>query len=202
VVRPLWARPELRQLRTPAPVTGRTYLSRATLDLLARAQVVIDQHVFTVRGFCAGCREPAPCAPRQAASSVFARYQQLPRRRPGLAFHGRVSGEDMKIEHQVRHPEWLCGTDGMEWPCDGARKLLAEAYQSDPDALTRYLAYFMVQAATDLGVASPAVLYRRFLGWTLARGEVCRVCGKAGHTVVAGLPPSVFPCDRISMRGD
>jgi hypothetical protein len=108
----------------------------------------------------------------------------------------------MAIEHQVRRPEWLCGTDGGEWPCGGARKLLAEAYRDMPDALARYLAHFMDQAATDLGLSTPSVLYRRFLGCTLHPDEACRVCGRSGHTVVPGLPPRLFPCDGIRLASE
>jgi hypothetical protein len=101
------------------------------------------------------------------------------------------------IEHQVSRPSWLCGTDGEAWPCESARKLLSEAYRGEPDRLVRYLAHFMAQAATDLGVPGPALLYRRFMGWTLGPGEVCRVCGRSSHTVVTGLPPRLLPCDGI-----
>lgn len=183
-------------------MTTGTYLAFTAQERLALAQAEIDQHVYTVRGFCASCREPAPCAARQAASGVFARYHQLPRRRPGLALRGRNSGEDMAIEHQVRRPQWLCATDGEEWPCDGARKLLKEAYRADPGALVRYLAHFMVQAAADLELHKPSTLYRRFMGWTLSSGEACRVCGRPNHTVVAGLPPRLFPCDGLRLPAE
>ncbi|HKT02027.1 MAG TPA: hypothetical protein VJT31_21070 [Rugosimonospora sp.] len=107
----------------------------------------------------------------------------------------------MTIEHQVRRPEWRCGTDGEEWPCDGARRLLGAAHRETPDALTRYLAHLMAQAASDLGVRSPTTLYRRFVGWSLGRSQVCRVCGRSGHDVVAGVPPRLFPCeDRLPAR--
>ena len=58
-------------------------------------------------------------------------------------------------------------------------------------------AQLMAQAADDLRVPNPSALYPRFLGWALGRNEVCRVCGKANHTVVAGLPPRLFPCDAL-----
>lgn len=65
-----------------------TYLAGAALEQLDAAQTEIDAHVHTRLGCCTTCGELAPCAARSAASAVFARYGQLPRRRPGLALQG------------------------------------------------------------------------------------------------------------------
>jgi hypothetical protein len=61
------------------------YLSRAAVAELDAAQTVIDEHAPNLAGDCPVCRRPAPCQPLTEASAVFARYHQLPRRRPGRA---------------------------------------------------------------------------------------------------------------------
>ncbi len=68
----------------------------------------------------------------------------------------------MSGEHHVQRPGWRCATDGEDWPCASARKLLTGAY-TDPTALAVHLGSLMARAAADLGVAKPADLYRRFL---------------------------------------
>jgi hypothetical protein len=65
-----------------------TYLASVALEQLDAAQAEIDAHVHTRFGLCATCGELAPCPTLLAASAVFARYHQLPRRRPGLAMRG------------------------------------------------------------------------------------------------------------------
>ncbi|MEN3308389.1 MAG: hypothetical protein V7603_4591 [Micromonosporaceae bacterium] len=63
-----------------------TYLARSALARLEEAQQQIDRHVVRGRdGRCPRCGETEPCSRRNAASAVFARYDCLPRRRPGLA---------------------------------------------------------------------------------------------------------------------
>jgi hypothetical protein len=69
-------------------VVSTTYLAGVALEQLEAAQAKIDAHLHTRLGLCATCGELAPCAARLAASAVFARYHQLPRRRPGLALRG------------------------------------------------------------------------------------------------------------------
>jgi hypothetical protein len=65
-----------------------TYLSGAVVTQLDEAQAMIDSHVYSRLGFCATCGELAPCTALAMASATFARYHQLPRRRPGLALRG------------------------------------------------------------------------------------------------------------------
>ena len=62
--------------------------------------------------------------------------------------------------------------------------------------LAVHLSYLMGVAADDFGVADPTKLYRRFVAWSLPHGQVCPVCGRAGHTVLPGVPPRLAPwCD-------
>jgi hypothetical protein len=86
--------------------------------------------------------------------------------------------------------------DGQEWPCAAARKSLTDAF-GDREDLARHMAVFLVMAAEDLRAAGPSGLYRRLIGWTLGRDEVCRACGKGGHTAIAGIPPRLVPCDEL-----
>jgi hypothetical protein len=72
--------------------------------------------------------------------------------------------------------------------------MLSEAYRADPEALHRLMLVLLARATDDLCHADPTRLYRRFVGWTLDRDEVCRVCSKPRHTVLAGMPPRLFPC--------
>jgi hypothetical protein len=66
-----------------------TYLSRAALEHLDRAQEHLERHlVSTPGGYCRACGEEEPCPGRLAASQAFARFGRLPRRTPGEA--GRV----------------------------------------------------------------------------------------------------------------
>ncbi len=57
-----------------------TYLSRAILDQLHQAQHIVDHHLVQ----CPMCRHKRACAQRADAERVFAKYQRLPRRTPGL----------------------------------------------------------------------------------------------------------------------
>jgi hypothetical protein len=62
------------------------YLANAVLDQLGTAQVELDQHVVTgLNGRCTACDELEPCFTRRTISTLFASYQRLPSRRPGLA---------------------------------------------------------------------------------------------------------------------
>ena len=99
-------------------------------------------------------------------------------------------------EHRAIRPIWTCAADGQPWPCAATRKLLADAV-TDRDALARHLAALQAVAADDLGVAGPSSLYRRFVAWTLGCDEVCRVCGRGGHTAIAGIPRRLVPCDGL-----
>jgi hypothetical protein len=98
-------------------------------------------------------------------------------------------------EHRPVRPEWQCVTCNAEWPCDIARKLLGEVYQDEAAELARHMAGRMAHAADELGFADPAKLYKRFVGWTLAKDQACRVCGKPGHDFLPVIPPRLVPCD-------
>ncbi len=108
----------------------------------------------------------------------------------------------MSGPHRVRRPDWTCLVDGHDWPCRAARFVLAECYRADPEALGRLMAVLMAQAADDLDWPGPTALYHRFVAWTLHRDQACRVCGKPSHTVLAGLPARLFPCDLVHDRDD
>jgi hypothetical protein len=65
-----------------------TYLSRAVRDQLRAAQRDVDRHVGAgPTGHCLACGNPQPCPTLDAAQAVFARYRQLPLRRPGRTVH-------------------------------------------------------------------------------------------------------------------
>lgn len=100
-------------------------------------------------------------------------------------------------EHRVERPQWTCGIDGQDWPCELARKQLTEIHRAEPEILTRLTAMLAMIAAVDLGISSPAFLYRRFVAWTLDSTTRCRVCDRRGHDVLPGLPPRVFPCAKL-----
>jgi hypothetical protein len=99
-------------------------------------------------------------------------------------------------EHRVQRPQWTCRIDDQDWPCESARRQLMDIHRDDPDVLTRLLATLVMVAAVDLGTPSPALLYRRFVAWTLGPATRCRVCLRRGHDVLPGLPPRVFPCPK------
>ncbi|GIJ69956.1 hypothetical protein Voc01_048730 [Virgisporangium ochraceum] len=101
-------------------------------------------------------------------------------------------------QHRVQRPEWTCRIDGENWPCPPARRQLRDIHKEDPDVLSRLLATLSMVAAVDLGTPSPALLYRRFVAWTLGSATRCRVCQRRGHDVLPGLPPRVFPCPKLA----
>jgi hypothetical protein len=115
----------------------------------------------------------------------------VPARAESARHMSRRSGGD----HRAERPQWTCEMDGEPWPCELARKALAEAYQADQQALSLLMAWLLEQATTDLALAEPARLYGRFLRWTLAPGQLCRVCGSRGHDMLAGVPPRLIPCN-------
>lgn len=98
--------------------------------------------------------------------------------------------------HTPKRPLWTCQLCGDAWPCRVVRKVLAEAH-ADPETLARRMLSLAEWAAGDLGMPSPALLYRRFVAWTLDKDHCCRVCGKRGHDVLPGVPPRYFPCDKL-----
>jgi hypothetical protein len=65
---------------------GATYYASTALEELERAQGELDAHIrSSAGGRCLTCGEEVPCGAREAAIKKFARYNCLPRRRPGLA---------------------------------------------------------------------------------------------------------------------
>jgi hypothetical protein len=64
-----------------------TYLSTAVLLQLDRAQTVINRHLVE----CVVCGTSKPCVERQSADAIFARYQRLPKRQPGMTRVGACS---------------------------------------------------------------------------------------------------------------
>jgi hypothetical protein len=62
------------------------YVTGEVQARLRQAQRVIDDHLRTDPGArCVSCGEPEPCAVRQAAGVLLARYHRLPYRVPGRA---------------------------------------------------------------------------------------------------------------------
>jgi hypothetical protein len=75
---------------------------------------------------------------------------------------------------------------------------ISPASVSSATSMSEYpdpLPYLMGQASAELWMTGPTRLYRRFVAWTLDKDAACRVCGKAGHDVLPGLPHRFFPCD-------
>lgn len=92
---------------------------------------------------------------------------------------------------------WTCAIDGAQWPCTPARLALTAAYGRGSAELAAHLAALMAIAEQELVTLDRAGLYRRFLAWTRADGELCRVCGRRGHAVLPGLPPRLVPCEEV-----
>jgi hypothetical protein len=62
-----------------------TYLGAAALDELERAQAELEQHlVIGPDGRCCGCGGTEPCRARVRLEAVFALYDRLPKRKPGI----------------------------------------------------------------------------------------------------------------------
>jgi hypothetical protein len=64
-----------------------TYLSAHAQREIAKAQPVLDHHMRRLNGICRGCGL-RKCFDYLEASAVFARYEQLPLRRPYAALMG------------------------------------------------------------------------------------------------------------------
>jgi hypothetical protein len=97
-------------------------------------------------------------------------------------------------EHTVYRPAWTCGMCDQDWPCEPARKMIADLHVDDHESLVEQMARLMIWALDDLGLADTVDLYKRFLGWTLPKGHACRVCGKPGHDAIPRVPPRLIPC--------
>jgi hypothetical protein len=106
----------------------------------------------------------------------------------------------VKQEHLPERPKWRCLDCGVDWPCEPVRPLLLGAYLKDIDDIRRHMTWLMPMAVEELGVRDPGKLFRRFLGWTLEKSTACRVCGKAGHDFISGVPPRLIPCDGCAIE--
>lgn len=96
-------------------------------------------------------------------------------------------------DHRPQRPSWRCADCGEDWPCDWVRKDLAAHH--DPAVLVSHLGWLADRAAADLGLSTPAMLYRRFFAWTVGRDRICRICASPRHDVLPGLPLRMWPCD-------
>jgi hypothetical protein len=76
--------PDVRQVRNAVA----NYLTSAAIDQIDHAQAVINHHLAD----CLECCANRPCTGRREADAVFARYQRLPRRTPGLSGAGKLGG--------------------------------------------------------------------------------------------------------------
>lgn len=103
--------------------------------------------------------------------------------------------------HRVRRPQWTCRVDGAAWPCTPARQALAQQAGAESNRLGVLMSVLMAQAAEELGIADPTRLYRRFVAWTLPCDRACRVCGRAGHDVLPGVPLRLIPCEVAERLG-
>jgi hypothetical protein len=99
-------------------------------------------------------------------------------------------------DHGASRPLWIYAVCADEWPCPPARSDILDRYADDWVGAARQMTRLMDLAATDLGVADPTRLYKRFVRWTLGPDRACRVCGEAGHDALPGVQPRLIPCDR------
>jgi hypothetical protein len=77
--------------------------------------------------------------------------------------------------------------------------MLVKAHLEDMDEVRQHMAWLIPMAAKELGVEE-VKLFRRFLGWTLAKDAACRVCGKPGHDFIPGVPPRLIPCEGYAVE--
>jgi hypothetical protein len=102
--------------------------------------------------------------------------------------------------HGPQRPSWTCPRDGQPWPCEVVRKQLRTLFLANDERLAVQMAWLMDAAARDLRLPAPALLYRRFVWWTVDDRSPCTRCGKTGHRALRGLPPRFFPCE-FKQRG-
>lgn len=72
--------------------------------------------------------------------------------------------------HAPIRPLWVCEVDGMDWPCEQARRLLLDRYRADRAGLGVLLTGWLYLAAWDLRdtpAAERDALFVRFLRWSL-----------------------------------
>jgi hypothetical protein len=65
--------------------------------------------------------------------------------------------------HEPIRPDWICDTDGEEWPCVPARERMLTTWTVVGRGLT--MSAYFEQAAADQPAAPAGLLHRRFLGW-------------------------------------
>jgi hypothetical protein len=66
-----------------------TYLAASVREHLNEVQMELDLHLVTgPDGRCRSCGDVEPCRERGRLEAVFARYDELPRRRPGMTGTG------------------------------------------------------------------------------------------------------------------
>jgi hypothetical protein len=62
-----------------------TYVAASARAQLDQAQAELERHLVTgLDGRCQACGDLEPCRERGRLEEVFARYDELPRRRPGV----------------------------------------------------------------------------------------------------------------------
>jgi hypothetical protein len=89
------------------------------MDQLEAAQAELERHLVTgLDGRCRSCGDLEPCRERGRLEAVFALYNELPRRRPGvtgidLAFRASVSSKTIMVE--VREVEDILVNGDFRW---------------------------------------------------------------------------------------
>jgi hypothetical protein len=65
--------------------------------------------------------------------------------------------------HEPERPFWICGVDGLDWPCPARRQAMLESWE--PTTLAIVMAGYFVQACAELSSGDVGEIHRRFLGW-------------------------------------
>ncbi|MDG4768738.1 hypothetical protein [Solwaraspora sp. WMMD792] len=88
----------------------------------------------------------------------------------------RPAAPAVEPAHTPHRPTWDCVVcpDGTPWPCSPARVQLAEAYASEPLALSVDIGEMLTVAAREAGITDPAELHERFVAWTWIDGSPTR----------------------------
>jgi hypothetical protein len=89
-----------------------TYVSASARAQLDQAQADLERHLVTgLDGCCRSCGDLEPCRERGRLGAVFARYDELPRRRPG------VTGVGVRRTIEGREERsWFASTPGSGTP--------------------------------------------------------------------------------------
>jgi hypothetical protein len=79
-----------------------TYLTASVRAHLDETQAELERHLVTgLDGRCRSCGHLEPCQERGRLEDVFARYDELPRRRPG------VTGVGLRQPEQAGGRSWF-----------------------------------------------------------------------------------------------